>query len=95
MLQRKSSSDPEVAAKDERAAKDKRIANVLWYILMAMRFVIPAYILLCSLPLLDDASRPLLARPSLKRGRPCDELFIERGFRRENIILATSRVAQH
>ena len=37
MRQRKSSSDPKI--KNERAAK------VLWYLLMALRFVIPAYML--------------------------------------------------
>jgi hypothetical protein len=45
MLWRKSSSDPKVPAKDERAAKDKRAADVLWWVLMALRFVIPAYML--------------------------------------------------
>ena len=37
MLRRKLSSDPK--ANDERAAK------VLWYLLMALRFAIPAYML--------------------------------------------------
>jgi hypothetical protein len=45
MLRRKSPSDSNNEAKDERAAKDKRAAKVLWYILFAMRFVIPAYVL--------------------------------------------------
>jgi hypothetical protein len=51
MPRKNSSSGPkgeikdERAAKEERAAKDKRIAEVLWWVLMAMRFVIPAYLL--------------------------------------------------
>jgi hypothetical protein len=45
MEHEKSPHDPRDAAKNERAAKDKRAARVLWWILMAMRFVIPAYIL--------------------------------------------------
>jgi hypothetical protein len=51
MPQKNSSSDSKVpanderAAKDERAARDKRTADILWYLLMALRFVIPAYML--------------------------------------------------
>ncbi len=45
MDQRKTPPDLDVAAKEERAARDKRTAKVLWWILMAMRFVIPAYVL--------------------------------------------------
>jgi hypothetical protein len=45
MLRRESSLDTESAEKEKRAAKDKRVAGVLWWVLMAMRFVIPAYLL--------------------------------------------------
>ena len=45
MLRRESPPDTEGAEKEKRAAKDKRVAGVLWWVLMAMRFVIPAYLL--------------------------------------------------
>ena len=45
MQQKKSSSDPKTATDGERAAKDKQAAKVLWWILMVLRVVIPAYML--------------------------------------------------
>ena len=44
MRKEKSHQDPEIVTA-ERAAKDKRTADILWWILMVMRFVIPGYML--------------------------------------------------
>ena len=57
------SPDPGDLAKIERAAKDKRTARVLWWILMAMRFVIPAYILYVVYLYWTTPINPLLQGP--------------------------------
>jgi len=57
------SPDPGDLAKIERAAKDKRTARVLWWILMAMRFVIPAYILYVVYLYWTTPVNPLLQGP--------------------------------
>jgi hypothetical protein len=57
------SPDPADLAKLERAARDKRTARVLWWILMAMRFVIPAYILYVVYLYWTTPINPLLQGP--------------------------------
>jgi hypothetical protein len=57
------SPDPGDLAKIERAAKDKRAAKVLWWILMAMRFVIPAYVLYVVYLYWTTPVNPLLQGP--------------------------------
>ena len=57
------SPDPGDLAKIERAARDKRTARVLWWILMAMRFVIPAYILYVVYLYWTTPVNPLLQGP--------------------------------
>jgi hypothetical protein len=57
------SPDPGDAAKKERVAKDKRAAKVLWWILMAMRFVIPAYVLYVVYLYWTTPVNPLLQGP--------------------------------